>query len=95
MRKVNLERKIDLALNEAICCFNFCKPEDIKDSIIYPETSLLLIRYHLERVISFLCMLDDWVVEEKSTYYCLSEIERNVNNFLEERKRKQNENGNK
>ena len=40
-------------------------------------------------------MLDDWVVEEKTTYYCLSEIERNVNNLLEERKRKQYENGNK
>lgn len=95
MRKCNLEKKIDFALNELIVCFNMCKPDEIKDSLKFPETSLLLIRYHIERSISYLCMLDDFVVEEKSTYYCLSEIERNVNYFIEERKRKEHENGNK
>lgn len=54
-----------------------------------------VMRFRVSQAISYLCMLDDWVVEEKSTYYYLSEIEENVNNLLKERKRKENENGNK
>lgn len=40
-------------------------------------------------------MIDDWEVENICSYYCLSEIERNLNNFVEERKRKENENVNR
>ena len=88
MRKVNLEKKIDFALKELISCIE-------RDSRFDAETELDYCRYKICCAVSYLCMIDDYVVEEKSTYYCLSEIERNLNNFVEERKRKQNENGDK
>lgn len=86
MRKINLERKIDMALNEALQAYKLLSEPDC----VLIDASA----YCVGKVISYLCMIDDYVVEEKSTYYCLSEIDRNVSNFLEERKRKQNENGN-
>ena len=87
MRKVNVERKCDMALNELL--------EVLRLTYLDDKTYIDVMRFRVSQAISYLCMLDDWVVQEKSTYYCLSEIERNVNNFFEERKRKENENGNK
>ena len=87
MRKVNLERKIDFALEE------LTKGLEAKYRFVNPIIQHDMTVYHIERAVSILCMLDDWCVEEKSTYYCLSEIEKNVGNYLEERKRKKNENG--
>ena len=87
MRKVNVERKCDMALNELL--------ETLRLSYLDDKIYIDVMRFRISQAISYLCMLDDWVVEEKSTYYCLSEIERNVKNLLEERRRKENENGNK
>ena len=87
MRKVNLERKIDLAIKELTDCFS------ISDK--YPLTKRDVMRFHIVNAISILCMIDDWEVENHCTYYCFSEIEKNLNNFVEERKRKENENGDK
>lgn len=86
MRKVNVERKIDYALDELLLAYRLLE----KREPVYLDVA----SFKIGKAISYLCMMDDYVVEEKSTYYCLSEIERNVGNFLEERKRKQNENGN-
>lgn len=87
MRKINVERKIDLALNEAVEAYKLL---DFADPVMIDCAT-----YHVGKCISYLCMLDDYVVEENSTYYCLSEIEHNLNFFIDERKRKQNENGDK
>ena len=87
MRKVNVERKCDMALCELL--------EVLRLSYLDDKSYVDVMRFRVSQAISYLCMLDDWVVEEKTTYYCLSEIERNINNLLEERKRKQYENGNK
>ena len=81
MKKINLERKVDMALTEAI------KGLRSIDQAYY-KTSMDVMRYHLERCVSILCMSDDWEVSERCTYYCLSEIERNVNAYLLERKMK-------
>ena len=83
MRKINDERKIDLALNEAVEAYrllNFADPVMID-----------VATFRIGKCISYLCMTDDYEVEEKPHYYCLSEIERNLNYFVEERKRKENE----
>ena len=87
MRKVNIEKKIDMALAEVLEAYRLLSTRD--------SVYLDVAQYRLSKCISFLCMTDDYVVEEKTTYYCLSEIERNVGNFLEERKRKDYENGDK
>ena len=86
MQKRNLERKVELALKELTDCFSINQT--------YPETAVDVLYFHVCTAISYLCMTDDYEVEDKPSYYCLSEIERNLNNFVEERKRKQNENGN-
>ena len=86
MRKVNLEKKIDLALKELTDCFRY--DLDI-------NTKVDVMRFKLVSAISYLCMIDDWEVENRCTFFCLSEIEKNLNNFVEERKRKENENGDK
>lgn len=86
MKKKNLELKCDLALKELTDIFS------IPDT--YPNTKIDVMRYRITKAISILCMIDDWEVENICSYYCLSEIERNLNNFVEERKRKENENVN-
>lgn len=85
MRKKNLELKCELALKELTDCF--C----ISDT--FPDTKIDVMKFHIVNAISLLCMIDDWEVENRSTYFCLSEIDRNLNNYVEERKRKENENG--
>ena len=40
-------------------------------------------------------MVDDWEIEDRCSYYCLSEIDRNLVNFIDERKMKSYENVNK
>ena len=87
MRKVNLERKIEFALVEALEALKMID----KREPVYLDVA----QFRISQCISYLCMIDDYVVEEKTTYYCLSEIERNYINYVEERKRKANENGNK
>lgn len=87
MKKKNIELKCDLALKELTDIFS------IPDT--YPNTKIDVMRYHMAKAISILCMIDDWEVENICSYYCLSEIERNLNNFVEERKRKENENVNR
>lgn len=85
MQKRNLEKKIELALKELTDCFS------ISDK--YPETAVDVMYFHVCTAISYLCMMDDWEVSERCTYYCLSEIERNLKNYVDERKRKNYENG--
>lgn len=87
MRKVNIEKKVDLALSEIFEAYMLLQKDD-------ETVCVQLARFKVANAISYLCMLDDYVVEEKSTYYCLSEIERNVNNYLEEREKIADENGN-
>ena len=81
MRKINLERKIDLAIKELI------QVNEVRSIEAY--------KYHIERTLSILFIVDDDVIEERSTYYCLSEIERNLKNYLLEKEIRKNENGNK
>lgn len=85
MKKKNVELKCELALKELTDCFRY----DLDSS-----TKVDVMRFKLVSAISYLCMIDDWEVENRSTYFCLSEIERNLTNYVEERKRKENENGN-
>lgn len=87
MKKCNLEKKIDLAIQVLTRSLTIDER--------YLITSIDVMRFNVVQAISILCMTDDFCVEEKTTYYCLSEIERNLNSFVEERKRKENENGNK
>lgn len=80
MKKRNLERKIELALNELTDCFSINQK--------FPETAIDVMYFHVCTAISYLCMTDDYEVEDKTTYYCLSEIERNLCNYVGEQKRR-------
>lgn len=84
MKKVNLERKIEQAIHSLTNCLVINKD--------YPNTAIDVMRFEVINAISILCMTDDFEVEERTSYYCLSEIERNLTNYVEERKRKENEN---
>lgn len=86
MKKKNLELKCELALKELTDCFSINQR--------FPETAIDVMYFHVCTAISYLCMIDDFEVENKTTYYCLSEIDRNLSNYVEERKRKENENVN-
>lgn len=87
MKKKNVELKCELALKELTDCFS------IPDK--YSNTKIDVMKFHIVNAISILCMIDDWEVENRSTYFCLSEIDRNLTNYVEERKRKENENVNR
>ncbi len=80
MKKRNIEIKCELALNELTDCFSI--------SDMYPETKIDVMKFHIVNAISYLCMLDDWEVEQRSTYFCLTEIERNLQNYVGEQKRR-------
>lgn len=88
MKKVNLEKKINLALNEAVNALRVCEDLDFNTRDNY-------CKYAFTRIVSILCMVDDWEIEDRCSYYCLSEIDRNLVNFIDERKMKSYENVNK
>lgn len=84
MKKRNIEIKCELALQELTDCFR------IPDIDINTKTDVM--KFHIVKAISYLCMIDDWEVEQRSTYFCLSEIERNLVNYIGEQKRRLEEN---
>lgn len=77
MRKINIEKKCDLALNEAVNSLRF-NDTDV-DSFVVKQ----FYRYTIEKIISILCITDDWVIEGNPSYYCFSELERNLSDYIE------------
>ena len=80
MRKINIENKCDRAICEAVKALRNDELE--MDSY----TRLSMLRYEIERIISILCITDDYVMEDNATYYCLSEVERNLSDYIEHKK---------